>query len=124
MTPRTARREFLRFLAGSPLLSRAWAQAPTLKLESAKDAVALMDFEEAAHKLLPPAHWGYLASGVDDDATLRANRAGFQKFQLRPHRLAGVSAPDVKTEVFGQTWELPSSCAPWVARRCFIRRAK
>ena len=94
MTSRTARREFLRFLAGSPLLStRAWAQAPALKLESAKDAVALMDFEEAANKVLPPAHWGYMASGVDDDATLGANRAGFQKFQLRPHRLGGVSEP-------------------------------
>jgi len=34
----------------------------------------VFDFEAVARKNLPPAHWGYMASGVDDDATLRANR--------------------------------------------------
>jgi len=78
-----------------------------------------MDFEEAARKVLPPAHWGYMASGVDDDATQRANRAGFQKFQLRPHRLAGVTAPDLKTEVFGQTWETPIFLCPVGGQKMF-----
>ncbi len=32
-----------------------------------------MDFESAARRALPPAHWGYMASGSDDDATLKAN---------------------------------------------------
>ena len=32
-----------------------------------------MDFEEAAWRALPPAHWGYMATGVDDDPTLKAN---------------------------------------------------
>jgi 4-hydroxymandelate oxidase len=113
------RREFLRFLAGSPLLAQAWAQAPALKLDSAKDAVALMDFEEAAHKVLPPAHWGYMASGVDDDLTVKANRDGFKRFQLRPHRLAGVSAPDLKTEVFGQVWETPIFLCPVGGQKMF-----
>jgi isopentenyl diphosphate isomerase/L-lactate dehydrogenase-like FMN-dependent dehydrogenase len=106
------RREFLRFLAGSPLLAQAWAQGPAVVLESAKDAVSVMDFEDAAHKSLPPAHWGYMASGVDDDLTQRANREGFRHFQLRPHRLAGVSAPDLKTEVFGSIWETPVFICP------------
>jgi isopentenyl diphosphate isomerase/L-lactate dehydrogenase-like FMN-dependent dehydrogenase len=106
------RREFLRFLASSPLLAQAWAQGPAVTLESAKDAVSVMDFEDVAHKVLPPAHWGYMASGVDDDLTQRANREGFQHFQLRPHRLAGVSAPDLKTEVFGSIWETPVFICP------------
>src|SRR5215203_4538987 len=64
----TARREFLRFLAASPLLA-ADPQEP-----AAKDALSVMDFEALAHKALPPAHWGYMSTGVDDDLTLRANR--------------------------------------------------
>jgi isopentenyl diphosphate isomerase/L-lactate dehydrogenase-like FMN-dependent dehydrogenase len=114
-----ARREFLRFLAGSPLLARAWAQPPVVKLDSAQDALTLMDFEEAAHKALPPAHWGYMTSGVDDDLTLKMNREGFKKFQIRPHRLAGVSAPDLKTEVFGQVWETPFFLCPVGGQKMF-----
>ena len=30
------------------------------------------------------AHFGYMASGIDDEVTLRANREGFLKFQLLP----------------------------------------
>jgi 4-hydroxymandelate oxidase len=32
-----------------------------------------MEFEELARKALPPAHFAYLATGVDDDATVRLN---------------------------------------------------
>ncbi|MBZ5677967.1 MAG: alpha-hydroxy-acid oxidizing protein, partial [Acidobacteriia bacterium] len=106
------RRCFLRFLAGSPLLAEAWAQQPWPVIASAKDAVDVMDFEEAARKVLPPAHWGYMASGVDDDLTLRANREGFKRFQLRPRRLVDVSNPDLKTEVFGTPWETPIFLSP------------
>src|SRR3974390_1626707 len=84
------RRRFLRFLAGSPVLAQACAQDP-LKLTSAKDALSLMDFEAAARRELPPAHWGYMASGVDDDYTQKINREGFKHFQLRPRRLVDVS---------------------------------
>jgi hypothetical protein len=63
----SACREFLRFLAASPLL--AGTQEP-----SAKDALSVLDFEPLAHKALPPAHWGYMSTGVDDDLTVRMNR--------------------------------------------------
>ena len=36
--------------------------------------LSVLDFEEAARRALPIAHWAYVASGVDDDATVRANR--------------------------------------------------
>ena len=55
----------------------------------------MFDFEPVMHKNVPPAHFGYMASGVDDDVTLRANRAGFLKFQLRPRRLVDVSKVDM-----------------------------
>ncbi len=75
------RREFLRFLAASPLLAYGaqdlWAQPAAAPL--AKDVLSVMDFEELARSRLPPAHWGYLASGVDDNLTLQANVAAYKK---------------------------------------------
>ena len=74
---------------------------------SAKDALSVMDFEPLAYKALPPAHWGYLATGVDDDFTLRMNREAFEHYQLRVRRLVDVSKTDLKTEVLGSTWDMP-----------------
>jgi 4-hydroxymandelate oxidase len=112
------RRDFLRFLAGSPVLGRAWAQDP-LKLTNPKDALSLMDFEAAARRELPPAHWGYMASGVDDDATLKINREGFRHFALRPRRLVDVSKVDLKTEIFGVAWETPIFLSPVGGQKMF-----
>src|SRR5579872_939843 len=113
------RRRFLRFLAGSPLLARAWAQQTDAVIASAKDGLSLMDFEAAAHKVLPPAHWGYMASGVDDDYTARVNREGFKRFQLRPRRLVDVSKIDTKTEIFGAVWDAPIFLSPVGGQRMF-----
>ena len=90
------RREFLRFLAASPLFASASAQQPALTLDTVEQAISLMDFEDAARRVLPPAHWGYMASGVDDDGTVKTNRVGFTRFQLRPRRLVDVSRIDMK----------------------------
>jgi 4-hydroxymandelate oxidase len=107
----TSRRCFIKFLAGSPLLFgtglSSFAQAgafPELRpdpyvwaprdyehlISSPQEALDVFDFEPIMHKNVPPAHFGYMASGVDDDVTLRANREGFLKFQLRPRRLVDV----------------------------------
>jgi len=71
------------------------------------------------HKNVPPAHFGYMASGVDDDVTLRANREGFLKFQLRPRRLVDVSKIDMRTEILGQQYETPIIIAPTGGQRAF-----
>ena len=114
-----ARRRFLQFLTGSPLLAQAWAQQTWPVITSAKDAVSLMDFEEAARKVLPPAHWGYMASGVDDDYTQHINREGFKHFALRPRRLVDVSKVDLKTEIFGTVWEQPIFLSPVGGQQMF-----
>src|SRR5947199_8193648 len=101
-----ARREFLRFLASSPLLA-AEDKATTTPISTPNDALNVMDFEPLAHKALPSAHWGYLSTGVDDDATLRANREAMKHYQLRARRLRGAEKPDLKTEVFGIAWDMP-----------------
>jgi len=113
------RRQFLRFLAASPLLSRAWAQEGPLVATSARDALSIMDFEAAARKALRPAHWGFLCGGVDNDATVRANLEGFKHFQLRPRRLVDVSKSDLRTELFGTVWDTPIFLCPVGAQKTF-----
>ena len=78
-----------------------------------------MDFEDAARRALTPAHWGYMSSGVDDDLTVKRNREGFSRFQLRPRRLVDVTMPDLRVEVFGLTWETPLFLCPVGGQRMF-----
>jgi isopentenyl diphosphate isomerase/L-lactate dehydrogenase-like FMN-dependent dehydrogenase len=106
------RRNFLRFLAGSPLVAQAWGQQSPGVLARAKDALSVMDFYETAHRAIPPGHWGQLSSGVDDDLTLKANIDAFKHIQLRPHRLVDVSKLDTTVELFGTTWQTPVFLCP------------
>jgi len=101
------RREFLRFIAGSPLAAYAFSQDSLPAIAQPKDALSVMDFEPLAHKALPPAHWGYVAGGVDDDLTLRMNREAFAHYQLRARRLVDATTADLKVDVFGATWDMP-----------------
>ena len=115
----TSRRHFLKFLAGSPLFAGGavsalagespsklpdpmlWAPQNLEELiKSPKEAINVFDFEPVCRKNVPPAHFGYMASGIDDEVTLRANREGFLKFQLRPRRLVDVSKVDTSTDIW------------------------
>ena len=118
------RRRFLKFLAASPLAAlpaAAWQtqQGAGAALTNPKDAFSVMDFEEVARRALPGAHFGYMASGVDDDLTLRANREGFQRIELRPRRLIDVSKVDTKVDLFGTVWDSPIFICPTGAQRMF-----
>ena len=106
----SSRRAFLRFLAASPLL--ALQQPDDFVISNPEQAINVLDFEAAARKALPPAHWGYLTTGVDDDATLKANLEGFSHYQLRPRRLVDTTKIDMSVELFGTKWETPVVLAP------------
>ena len=108
--PETSRRAFLKFIAASPLF--ALQSTNSQVISSPEQALSLLDFEAAARQALPPAHWGYLSTGVDDDATLRANREGFSHYQLRPRRLVDTTSIDMSVELFGTKWETPVVLAP------------
>ena len=131
MTPAVraaSRRRFLKFLATSPLFASSslaalaeqgassrrppdpyvWAPRDYEHLISdPNEALDVFDFEPVMHKNVQPAHFGYMASGVDDDVTLRANREGFLKFQLRPRRLVDVSKIDMSVEILGEKYASP-----------------
>jgi isopentenyl diphosphate isomerase/L-lactate dehydrogenase-like FMN-dependent dehydrogenase len=121
------RRAFLKFLATSPLL--AGASSSTLRLlalaqespviTNAAAALDVFDLEAAARKALSPAHWGYMATGVDGEETLRANREGFTRYQLRTRRFVDVSRMDMSTELFGTKLGSPIVLCPVGAQRAF-----
>ena len=113
------RRELLRFLAGSPLLM-GLPQLPGEKIiTSPEEAFSVFDFERVARDVLPPAHWGYLATGVDGDRTLHANREGFNKFGIRARRLVDVREVDTSVEILGTRWDTPIVLAPVGSQKAF-----
>src|SRR5215470_16352667 len=99
-----SRRQFLKFLSGSPLLAcgglAAYGAEPLTPAErvilaqaqthasmqatiaSPADAINVFDFEPVFRRTVPPAHVGYMASGIDSEVTLRANREAFSKIAL------------------------------------------
>ncbi|HEV3374554.1 MAG TPA: alpha-hydroxy acid oxidase [Candidatus Acidoferrum sp.] len=139
------RRKFLRLLAASPLLALprpshillqellasgnpgtkdAFALFESLEqgdalISSPEQAFDVMDFEPVARKTLPSAHFGFLATGVDDDATVRANREGFTKLQIRSRRLVDVSNIDMSVRLFGTSWDSPIVLSPVGDQKAF-----
>ena len=106
-----ARRQLLQFLVASPLLaglnpgrlladilsegsaSSSSGLADTLlsPVTAPGDALDVFDFQRVAEQVLPPAHYGYLATGTDGDETLHANRKAFDKLYLRAVRMVDTA---------------------------------
>ena len=137
MSPRhidfASRRRLLQFLAASPLFARGalaeglrpsdpvdWApRDPDKLIADPTQALDVFDFEPVMKKNVPPAHFGYMATGADDEVTLRANREGFRKFELRPRRLVDVSKIDISAEILGTKYDSPIVIAPTGSNRAF-----
>jgi isopentenyl diphosphate isomerase/L-lactate dehydrogenase-like FMN-dependent dehydrogenase len=118
------RRRFLRLLAASPLLAyvgRAFSTDNFAQdlITAPEEALNVLEFEAVARKNLPPAHFGYMATGVDDDGTLRANRTGFERYQLRVRRLRDVQNLDTSVRLFGAVWDTPIVFAPVGSQKAF-----
>jgi 4-hydroxymandelate oxidase len=140
----TDRRTFLRYLATSPLLAavagggciREDDVGDTTALDrlgtvgepdrelgelisSPDDALDVFDFRVTAERMLPPAHYGYIATGVDGDATLRANRAAFERLHIQNRRLVNVERVETGVSILGTTMETPIIIAPTGSQRAF-----
>jgi isopentenyl diphosphate isomerase/L-lactate dehydrogenase-like FMN-dependent dehydrogenase len=88
-------------------------------IASAAEALDVFDFERLARAKLPPAHWGYLETGVDGDATLHANDAGFANYSLRVRRLVDISRIDTSVSLLGTSWPSPIFLDPVGSQRAF-----
>lgn len=128
-----ARRNFLNFLAASPLLSTAGVgrllaadntsddelSVANYLIESPDDALDVFDFRNVAKQVLPTSHYGYLATGTDGNETLRANRKAFEKLYLRAMRMADTRGVDTRAEIFGTTFNSPIVLAPVGSQNAF-----
>ena len=138
-TKAIARRQFVKFLAASPIfagLSPAALMGDELSSVSGKgiagmaaelfslitspdQAQDIFDFERVAEQVLPPAHWGYMKTGTDGDETLAANRKAFEKIYLRAMRMVDTSNIDTSLELLGQSLSSPIVIAPVGSQRAF-----
>lgn len=119
------RRQFLKYLAASPVYGALTSNGFAHDIETgqrvtdAKDAIDIFDLKATASENLPPAHYGYIATGVNTDGTLRANREAFEHYYLRSKRLVDVSRIDTSVELFGERWPTPIVIAPCGSQRAF-----
>ena len=156
---RSSRRDFLRWLAASPLLTAIpgcapagpgsgpagpgatpapagpTAAAPTPAtpppdptpprptlddlVTSAEDALDVFDMERVAETTVPPAHFGYIQTGVDGEETQLNNRAGLERMFIRARRLVDVSRIDTRVTLFDREWPTPIVIAPCGSQRGF-----
>lgn len=119
-----ARRQLLKFLAASPLLyctaaGRLLAEEsldalalPDYLIKSPADALDVFDFHAVAKHNLPPAHYGYLATGTDGNETLTANRRAFEQVYLRPMRMVDTSRISLETTLLDESLSSPIVLAP------------
>ncbi|HZE42780.1 MAG TPA: alpha-hydroxy acid oxidase [Steroidobacteraceae bacterium] len=123
------RRTFIKYLAASPLYAglpsvQSFVEAASLQdvdgaINRSSDALDVFDFEAVARRNIPPAHWGYLTSGVDGEETLRANRDAYSRYQLHARRLVDVSKVDMSVELLGTRFDSPIILCPLGAQKAF-----
>ena len=127
------RRKFLSFLAASPVLAYAGAASQLVEellaqplaaqemslaprdavvIKSVKEALTVMDFDAAARSKLSVAHYTFITDGSFYNETVRANREGFAKYQVRNRRLTGINKVDQSVQIFGVRWDAPIYLCP------------
>src|ERR1700742_2240620 len=74
--------------------------------------IAAEDWERAAEEKLDAGAFGYIAGGAGSEATMRANRAAFDRWRIRPRMLTGNASRDVSVEVLGLRSAAPFFLAP------------
>jgi isopentenyl diphosphate isomerase/L-lactate dehydrogenase-like FMN-dependent dehydrogenase len=139
-----SRRAFLKFLAASPIFATAGnlgailgilplgsnehgeflreidaAQTRESVITSPDQALDVLEFEAAAQRALPPAHFGYIATGVDDDGTVRANRDAYSRIQIRARRLVNVEDIDMSVKLIDTKWNTPIVLSPVSGQKAF-----
>jgi 4-hydroxymandelate oxidase len=76
------------------------------------EPINLLELEDLAREKMPQGAFDYMAGGAQDEVTLRANRAAFERISLRYRVLTDVSRCDSSTTVLGEEIALPVLIAP------------
>jgi isopentenyl diphosphate isomerase/L-lactate dehydrogenase-like FMN-dependent dehydrogenase len=114
-------------LLGMPRLGFGLASA-----DPAADAAAVTvdqvlnvaDLEALARARLPPAHFGYLATGVDDDRTVFLNHDAYSHIEIRSRRFVDVSKLDTSRSILGGIWKQPFYFSAVSSMRAFHPEAE
>lgn len=114
------RRELVRNLvglaAGSPLLA---AEVP----DELMGPVNVHEFEEVAKRKMHKLAYDFIAGGVEDEYTLRANREAYGKFALRPRVMTDVSNVSLEVDLLGMKLASPILIAPTGGKNLVIESA-
>ena len=73
---------------------------------------SISDLEKRAEKRLPWISWEYLSMGTGSDRGLARNRDEMEDVTLVPRFMKGLLELDLKTEIFGRTYNTPFGVAP------------
>jgi 4-hydroxymandelate oxidase len=84
----------------------------------------VMAFEPLAREALPPAHFGYLATGIDDDLTVAKNHTAFAHYEIRARRFSDLSHIDTSCPVLGARWASPLYLSAVSSMRAFHPEAE
>jgi L-lactate dehydrogenase (cytochrome) len=74
--------------------------------------LCLDDFDAQAQRFLPRMLHGFVASGAETEASVRANRASFGAHALVPRNLVDTSGRSQATTLFGRRYAAPFGIAP------------
>lgn len=126
---RVTRRAVLGGLAAVPVAARALTDEapppsraylkPAPPITAAEQVLNLMQFEALARDALPPAHFGYIATGNDDDLTVARNHDAYSHYEIRAHRFVDVSRIDTGLGVYGTAWPSPVYLSAVSGQRAF-----
>ncbi|MCX6605326.1 MAG: alpha-hydroxy acid oxidase [Acidobacteria bacterium] len=114
------RRELVRNLmtlaAGSPLLQ---GEVP----DDLMGPINVHEFEEVAKRKMHKLAYDFIAGGVEDELTLRANRSAYEHVFLMPRVMTDVSTVSLETELLGMKLASPILIAPTGGKSLVIQNA-
>lgn len=103
MNRRDAFRSLMSFVSASPLFAQN---------QDLLGPVNVHEFEALAKRKLHKLAYDFIAGGVEDELTLRANREAYRHWYLVPRVMTDVSKVDTSTELFGVRVPAPILVAP------------
>lgn len=84
-----------------------------------QDCHNFSDFRRMAQRRLPGPIFNYIDGAADDEVTYRRNTEAFERCDLVPNVLRGVSEVDMSVTVMGQKLAMPFYCSPTALQRLF-----
>ncbi|RJT39414.1 alpha-hydroxy-acid oxidizing protein [Mesorhizobium waimense] len=84
-----------------------------------RDCHNFSDFRRMARQRLPGPIFNYIDGAADDEVTYRRNTESFERCDLVPNVLRGVSEIDMSVTVMGQKLAMPVYCSPTALQRLF-----